>query len=380
MAADIELLRVEGRRDLGQFVRFPWKVYARDRNWVPPLLSDRTARLDPARNPFFSHAQVAFFLARRRGRPVGTIAAFVDRQSVAHLGERYGGFGFFETEEDISVAEALVRAARDQILDWGMKGFRGPTNFGENDEPGVLLEGADCPPALLEAHTPPYYAPFLERCGMTRYRDLYAWRVPLAPLSCDPSALPAELLRVFKAAAARREVEVRKIQMADWDREVETARTLFNTTLEFLPESVPMDEHDFRNLANQMKPILDPDLALIIEAKGKPIGFLVALPDFNRVLLHLNGSLFPLGWVKLLWYSRRIDQVTFKLFGLLEAYRGRGIDALAYVEAVRTAARKGYKWLDGSVTSENNPTINRLAERLGAERYKHYRLYQMEFA
>jgi GNAT superfamily N-acetyltransferase len=208
---------------------------------------------------------------------------------------------------------------------------------------------------------------------------VYAWRVSLEPLARDPNALPEQLLRVFSAAAARREVTIRKIDLAAWDREVEITRTLFNATLGFLPESIPLDAQDYGRLANQMKPILDPDLALIAEHEGKPIGFLVAIPDFNLVLLHLTGRIFPIGWAKLLWYSRRIDQVSFKLFGLLDAYRGRGIDTLMYLEAVRAAARKGYKWLDGSLTSENNPSVNRLAERLGAERYKHYRLYQMAF-
>jgi hypothetical protein len=37
---------------------------------------------------------------------------------------------------------------------------------------------------------------------------------------------------------------------------------------------------------------------------------------------------------------------------------------------------EGYKWLDGSLTSEENLAVNYLAGRLGAERYKHYRIYQ----
>jgi GNAT superfamily N-acetyltransferase len=118
---------------------------------------------------------------------------------------------------------------------------------------------------------------------------------------------------------------------------------------------------------------------LFAEAEGKTVGFLVAIPDFNRVLWRLNGRLFPFGWFKLWWYSRRIDVVSFKLLGVLEEYRHRGIDVLLYLEAVQAAIRKGYRWLEGSLTSENNPTVVRLAERLGAERYKHYRLYQLFF-
>jgi GNAT superfamily N-acetyltransferase len=152
---------------------------------------------------------------------------------------------------------------------------------------------------------------------------------------------------------------------------------LFDTTLRHLPDYVPMTEAEFRRLANQMRPFLDPDLALVAEFEGQPVGFCIAIPDINRVLIHLNGRLFPLGWLKLAHYTRQIDVVSFKLMGVLEEYRRRGIDALLYLEAVRAVFDKGYEWLDGSVTSEYNPMVNLIAHRLGAERYKHYRLYRM---
>lgn len=377
MAITIE--KVQGRRALQQFVRFPWKVYRGDPNWVPPLLSERLDRLDPARNPFLSEAQVELFMARDGRQPLGTIASFVDWHSVRHSGQKIGGFGFFECLPDYAIAQGLLTAACDAQRAWGMDGIRGPTNFGPNDEPGVLIGGANCPPAMLEAHTPPYYRDFLERFGMTKDSDSYAWRVPLQMFAQGQRTLPEQLLRVFDAARRRTDVRIRKIRLQDWDNEVDLACDLFNVTLQHLPDHVPTTRQTFRHMANQMRFLLDPDLALFAEVDGKVVGFLVAIPDFNYLLRRLNGHLFPFGWLKVYWYRRRIDTVSFKLFGVLEAYRRRGIDVLLYLEAVRSAAAKGYQWLDGSLTSEANPTINRLAERLGAERYKHYRLYRMMF-
>lgn len=185
-----------------------------------------------------------------------------------------------------------------------------------------------------------------------------------------------ELNRV--ADVARREkVSIRKLCMEDWDQEVATARYLFNTTLSHLAEHVPLTEAEFRRLANQLRPFLDPDLALFAEADGRTVGFCVAIPDINRVLIHLNGRLLPFGWLKMKRYMGQIDVITFKLMGILEKYRRRGIDALLYLETVKAFFNKGYEWLDGSLTSEKNPTINLIAQRLGAERYKRYRLYQM---
>ncbi|MEW6566820.1 MAG: hypothetical protein AB1449_01355 [Chloroflexota bacterium] len=377
MAITVE--RVRGQRALQQFVRLPWRVYRGDRNWVPPLISERLDRLNPSRNPFFAQAQVELFLARDGRRPVGTIAAFVDHHSNRHLGERMGGFGFFECLPDHSIADGLLTAACETVRAWGMEGIRGPINFGHFDEPGILIRGVDCPPAMLEAHSPLYYRDFLERFGMTKDRDAYAWRVSLQPFIDGQGKLPEQVLRVFAAASRRSGIRVRKARLDDWDREVDLACDLFNATLQHLPEYVPTTREAFRYLASQMRFLLDPDLALFAETDGKAIGFVVALPDFNYLLRRLNGRLFPFGFLKILWHRRHIDTVSFKLFGVLEPYRRRGIDVLLYLEAVRSAAAKGYRWLDGSLTSETNPTVNRLAERLGAERYKHYRLYRMMF-
>jgi GNAT superfamily N-acetyltransferase len=138
-----------------------------------------------------------------------------------------------------------------------------------------------------------------------------------------------------------------------------------------------MTEGEFARMANQLRAFLDPDLALFAEAEGRCVGFCVAVPDVNRVLIHLNGRLLPLGWLKIRRLIRQIDVVSFKLMGVLPEYRRRGIDALLYMEAIKAVYDKGYAWLDGSLTSELNPTINLIAGRLGAERYKQYRMYKM---
>ena len=186
----VTIERVQGRRDLKAFIRLPWKVYRGDPNWVPPLLSERLDRLNPEVNPFFKHADVEYFMAKRGREIVGTVAAFVDQQSNERLGVKMGGFGFFEVIEDYEAAHALLDAVAKRAREWGMDGFGGPTNFGRNDEPGFLIKETDMPPALLEAHTPLYYGEFAERFGLQKRSDFYAWRVSLADLGPNLEALP----------------------------------------------------------------------------------------------------------------------------------------------------------------------------------------------
>lgn len=369
---------VTDRRELRAFVRFPWRVYKEDPNWVPPLISERLAYLDPARGPFYEHADVALFLARQGREVVGTIAAFVDHHRIEHMGQPEGGFGFFEVVEDYVVAEQLMDAACEWLREKNTPVMRGPTNFGNDECPGVLIEGANCPPVMLEAHTPAYYGSFLERYGMEKDHDLYAWRAFRSQFGSELKEVLPELAQVADVARQRTNVTIRKVRLEHWDADIAIAHRLFDATLHnVVPDHVPMTETEFQRLASQFRPFLDPDLALIAEVEGEPIGFFVAFPDINQVLIHLNGRLFPFGWLKVRQYIRQIDVVTFKLMGVLQEYRRRGIDALLYLEGVKAFLDRGYEWLDGSLTSEQNPMVNLIASRLGAERYKRYRLYQM---
>jgi GNAT superfamily N-acetyltransferase len=213
---------------------------------------------------------------------------------------------------------------------------------------------------------------------MQKANDLYAWRATFQQIGNELEAVPSDIVHVADAARKAGNISIRRIQMKNWNQEVSTVRYLFNTTMSQIPDSVPLSDADFRRLADQMRPFLDPELALIAEMEGKPVGFCVLIPDTNRVLARLNGRLFPFKWLKIKRYIREIDVVSFKLMGVLKEYQRRGIDALLYVEALTKAMERGYRWLDGSLTSELNPAINLIARSRGAELYKHYRLYRME--
>src|SRR5690606_16720577 len=175
--AGLRVERVRGRRELGIFLKLPWRIYAADPVWVPPLLSDQRKALD-SRHPFHAHAEVACFLAWRGGEPVGRIAAIATRRYIEVLGDRAGFFGLFESVDDADVAAALLAAAEAWLRARGLERVVGPMNFSTNDElssPGVLVGGFDRPPSIMMAHTPPYYAALLEGAGYARAKDLVAY-------------------------------------------------------------------------------------------------------------------------------------------------------------------------------------------------------------
>jgi len=367
---------VTTERDRQVLVRFPWRIYRNDPEWVPPLIHQRERQLDPERGSFFGHGEAAPFVARRGDEVVGTVVAWINHRSNVYLKEKAAGFGFFELLEDYSIAEALLTAACDWVRARGMEIIRGPFYFSMDDSPGVLIEGFDQPQVVLTGHTPPYYADLIERFGMEKYRDAYAYCFDLVPLKGDVANLPRKALRVAEAVRRKEKVTIRKLRMDDWDNEVAIAMDIVNQALGHMRNHVPMDETEFRRFADDLRAILDPDMVLLAKVAGQPVGFSVTVPDINRALKHVNGRLSPLGLLKLWWYRRHINVASFKILGVLEEYRGRGIDALFYVETARQLLAKGYEWIDFSLVAENNVMMNRLAQRMGGYVYRHYRTYE----
>jgi hypothetical protein len=294
MASSIQIHPVTTRRDRSAFVKFPWRVYKDDPNWVPPLISDQLEYLDPTRGPFFKHADVALFLARQGRRAAGTIAAFIDDQANTDSGQPEGGFGFFEVIEDYGVAEQLLNTAFDWLRERKIALVRGPTSFSSNDRPGMLVAGADCPPVMLEAHNPPYYKDFLERYGMEKDHDLYAWRAFRSQIGEELKNIPPELNRVAEVARKVANVTIRKIRMDDWENEINTAIDLFNDTLKHLPDYIPLDVAEFHRTADQIRLFLDPDLALFAEVNGRAIGFCIAIPMEAAWDVHTVGDAYRL--------------------------------------------------------------------------------------
>ena len=378
MDDSIQIHPVITRRDLSAFVSLPWQIYRDDPNWVPPLISDQLHRLDPARGPFFTHAEAQLFLARQGRRDVGSISVFIDHRRVAHLNRQVGGFGFFEVVEDYAVAEALLDAAIEWLWERNISEMRGPTSFTDYEYPGVLIEGAAVPPVMLTAHTTPYYRDFLEGYGMEKDYDLYAWRASREQVDAELENILPELTEAGEAASAKAPVTIRAARLDAWESEIRAAHQLFMETLGALPEYTPISHEEFRSLANQMRAFLDPSMVLFANVEEQPVGFCVALPDFNQVLRQLNGRLFPKGWIAAQQMIEQIDVLSFKSMSIREEYRQRGIDSLLFREALKACSARGFNWLDCSVTLENDPMVNLIANWLRAERYKHYRVYKLD--
>jgi hypothetical protein len=364
--------------DVADFIRFSWRVYEGDHLWVPPLIRERKAFLDPNRNPFFQHARVQLFLAREAHRTVARVAAVVNDAHDRFHGERAGFFGLFECLPGAqAAATALLGAAEGWVREHQATFLRGPVSLSTNElECGLLVEGFGAAPVFGSSYNPPYYAQFMEAAGLTKCKDLLAFYRYYYP------PLPPRVLRALEAAGkrvSRSRVSIRSINMREFETEAVGIASIYNEAWSDNWGFVPITDAEARHLARQLKDAILPDLSLLAEVDGQAIACFVSIPDLNQVIRPLNGRLTPWGLLYAGVRRRRIDTVRVALLGVKRPYRGLGIDLRLLMEIWTRRATHRLHW-ELAWVLEDNYSMIRILQEIGAIAYKRYRIYQKTFA
>jgi len=391
--APVEVRPVRGRDELESFLRFPWTVYSGDPLWVPPLLPERRATLDPRRGELFRRGgEAALYLARRESRIVGTVAAWKDPDANARSGRGTCFFGFLEYLDDPEAVSSLVRAAGDWGRARGLSELVGPYNLEYENAYGVLVEGRDRPPALLCGHSPPYYLPAMESLGFEPARgDNLAFEVRLDRPVPDRDRLS----RLAGWSRRRRGYSIRGADFSRFEEEIDRVHDLLNRSLAHLPGFIGWERSAVRALLAPFRRFADPELVLFAEKEGKTVGFFPAVPDLNEIFRTCDGfsglrsSLAGLGRLALrsrpllpgarfpaALFGRRYRCVTIKSVLVPPEHWNAGVAALLFDEMLRRLEGRGYEWIDLSLTSADNPNTPALAERFGGRVYKRYRVFR----
>ena len=372
----VVVVRVADGVQTDRFIKFQWDVYrqANDLHWVPPLLMERRDFLDPRKNPFYQHAEVALFLACRGDEVVGRIAAAEDRSFNAYHGSRTAYFGLYESVNDTGVAALLFGAVKDWARWRGLDRLIGPVNLTPN-EVGLLVEGFDSEPYLMMPYNPRYYGRLFDACGLRPAKDLLAWE------RSARTPPPERFVRIANKVRQQPGLSVRGMDLGDFAAEVARIKQVYDAAWEDSWGPVPMTDAEFRQLAAELRPALVPELAVVVEDRGEPVAFSLVMPDLNQVLKRLGGRLttygLPLGLARLRWWSRRIDRVRLVAAGIKPGWRRRGIEAVLVVETIRRARERGYVGGEISWTAEDNALARRFIEAAGCTLSKKYRLYEL---
>ena len=372
----IEIAEVNSAKLLSDFLKLPARLFAEDPYWVSPLLSEQKAILDRKRNPFFRHCRYQAWVIYKDQKIQGRVLAYVDDAYNQHSNSQTGFIGFFDCTNNDGLAGSLFAKATHWLREEGMTHVYGPMNFSIGNECGVQLDAFDTMPYLQMNHMPPYYRTLFENAGFTKAHDLYAYKVNVAEVVSSPIFLRFQ--QVAERIKMKENITFRQVDMKNFNAEIELINNLFNQALRDNWGFVPSELEEALFVGKSLKMIVDPSLVLIAERNGKPIGMSISLPDANQVLKRMNGKLFPIGWLKFLLYRRNINRARVYILGILEEERMKGLDAVFYCTSLTRGKDRGYKEAELSWISEENEAMIRMVEKMGADRYKTYRMYRRQ--
>lgn len=362
---------VESEEERKQFIEFPYKHYAEDQYWVPPLKIEQKKLIDTEKNPFFNNAEIELFLVYQNDELVGRIAAIIDHRYNDYHNSKTGFFGFFECINRERTANLMFRVAEDWLRTRGMEEMMGPANPGMMDEIGILVDGFQKYPSILMPYHKEYYDTLLKSVGLEKSMDLLTYEV-------NQDNVDRERMNRAVDIVKRRipGIRIRKIRLNKIKDEIKIIQQIFNAAWKENWGFIPLSEAEFEYLAKDLKLIVDDNFAHIAEDNGRPVAFSVALPDYNQILKDMNGKLLPFGFLKILWNRKNISRVRTALMGVIPEYQGKGIDALLHRESIENGLKFNKYASEIGWILESNVQMNRVAEKIGGEHDKTYRMYR----
>jgi GNAT superfamily N-acetyltransferase len=365
---------VRTRRELKRFVDLPFRLHREHPLWVPPLKLERRLFLNRRMNAFFSHGEAEYFLAHREGRVVGRISAQVNHAFNDHQGKKWGWFGFLEFENDPEVLQALLDAAAAWLRTRGEERMVGPASFAMNDESGVLIEGFDLRPMILQPWNPPYYPQLIEQGGMTKAMDLLMWNLEV---SGREKVLPV-IFELAEKVESEHGIRVRPMRRRQLRKDMDSFAEVYNAAWSKNWDFVPYSKKDLDAYAQELQLVFDKHWFMLAERKdtGEVVGMAITVPDVNQVLARMKGRLLPLGWWHFLNKGRTIDRVRVGFLGVKPEYQHTGVAAKLYVEHFNAAARRPQTGGEMGWILETNGPMNRAMEAMGGRVVKRYRIYE----
>ena len=378
MSSNVQVRQL-GQGDLDLFIRSPWELFVehpsdRRSNAVPPLIVDERSLHDPESNPALHPCLVERWLAWRDGKVVGRVMGIVHQAWNEQAGERTARFFQLDTIRDAGVVRALLEAVECWARSQGMDRIIGPFGFSDKDPQGLQVEGFEHLPVVATPTNPDWLPGLVEACGYSPYEDLVSYRLGLEAVKARDLGPVAE--RAMRSLGLRR-VEMRsKHALRTW---ILPVLRLVNMTYSELLGFVPMKRKEMEALANKYMFILDPELVeLVVDRKGDPVAFVIAVPDMSEGLIKANGRLLPFGWFHILRAMRRSRQLDLLLGAVRPDMQGKGLTAILTRYLLATAGRRGFTHLDSHLVMERNTRMCAQMERLGAEVWKRYRVYAKE--
>ncbi len=374
---ELKISVVKTQKQIHEFIKLPFKIYKENNCWVPPMISDMKDTLDKNKNPLFQKGEHEIFIAILNGKTVGRICVGYDitLSKIRHNDSGY--ITMFECIDNYEVAKLLFDTAVQWLRDKGINSIRGPISpkgGGSDEYRGLLIDAFDSPPVIMNSYNHEYYVSFFEKYGFKKYLDLYAYLIsPELMFVKNPE-------KSIKYAQKRYNFNVEPINLKRIDKEIDAIKHILDLAVpEEWSDMIPPTLDELHGIADHLIKFADPDIIPIARSGDEPVGFGIALPDYNQVLKHMNGRITPLSLLKFMYYKRKINGARFFVMFVIPSFRKKGVSYAIYYHSFMNAIKKGYLWGEGSTIGETNTNMRNDIENIGGNHYKTYRIYSLDF-
>jgi len=368
---DIRIEPVTTSAQKKQFFNLPWQLYKGDPYWIPPLRGNNKELLGFKKHPFYEQAEAQAFIAYEDGQPCGRVLAVVNHAHNKQHDDKLGFAGFYESTDNQEVADGLFAAAGSWLKEHGMEQVRGPANPSQNYECGLLVEGFDAAPTFMMTYNPPYYQALWENAGFEKSHDMYAYNAYIEMLA----DMDTKLRFIVQECKRRFELNVRRLDKRKFLKDVHTFLDIYNKSMDGSWGFVPLSDNELAHMAAGMKHLVVPEMTTIAEIDGKPIGAVFGMLDYNPLIKEIDGSLFPFGFLKLLWKRKALTRVRMISTNVLPEWQKWGVGLVLLGRLVPESLEWGIKEGEFSWVLESNKLSRGSLERGGAKRTRTYRMY-----
>lgn len=371
----IEIKKIEPTKgNLKRFTEFQIDLYDGNPWFVPPLVSDDVATLDPKENPAFDFCESAYFMAYRDGKPAGRIAGIINRQVNEKSHSRTARFGFVDFIDDHEVSAALFKAAEDWARSKGMEKIIGPLGFTDLDHEGMLVEGFEELSTMATIYNYPYYPEHMDRLGYKKESDWLEFQMEV------PDAIPDKYNRI--AEIVKKKFGLRVLKYSSRKRiKKEYGHALFhlvNDAYKNLYQYSTLTERQIEYYINIYLGLLNLELVtLVVDEAGKLVGVGISMPSMSRALQKSKGKMFPLGWYHLLkGLKGKNDRVDLLLVAVHPDYQNKGVNALLFQDLIPYYIKNGYRYAESNPEMETNSKVQSQWEYFTTRQHRRRRSFE----
>jgi len=333
----IEIKKVNSKKELKLFVKFPFSLYENNAYWVPPLINDELDSFSPNINPIFKEAQADLFLAYKDDKIVGRIAAIINWTEIKVQKIKKMRFGWFDFIDDFDVSNALINKVEKIGIKNKLEFMEGPVGFSNLDKVGVLTYGYNHIGTMITWYNYPYYKTHYKKMGFKVEKEYLENKFPFKNVKIKP------LLHISTLIEKR--YSIRRLNFnktKDLLPYIDEMFALFNTCYAKLSSYVPLTKLQQDYIKKRYISFINPEyIKFVVDKNNKMIAFGISMPSFSRALQKANGHLFPFGIFYLLHAKKHSKDVISYLIGIHPDYQNKGVNSLIFRDFYYTYNKLG---------------------------------------